>query len=50
MYLLRGLLNVLEDYPWDPQSDSKSYFYLDTLLVVTAAAQEYYIYHADNGK
>ncbi len=49
MYLLRGLLNIVQDYAWETQAESQAIFYMDTLVMLTAAGQEYYIYHADGG-
>lgn len=49
LYLLRGLLNIVQDYSWETQAESQALFYLDALVMLTAASQEYYIYHADGG-
>ncbi|KAK6187960.1 hypothetical protein SNE40_005876 [Patella caerulea] len=47
MYMLRGLLNVLQDYTWDHTSDAKAIVYIKVLSLLSAASQESYIYHID---
>ncbi|KAH9503976.1 VPS35 endosomal protein sorting factor-like [Bulinus truncatus] len=47
MYLLRGLLNVLQDYMWDPTSDARILVYTRVLAMLSAAYQEEYPYHID---
>ncbi|CAL1536882.1 unnamed protein product [Lymnaea stagnalis] len=47
MYLLRGLLNVLHDYTWDPNSDARILVYSRVLAMLSAASQEEYLYHID---
>merc|ERR1719505_326367 len=44
LYLMRGLLNVLQDYKWDENSDSKIRVYLNAICLLSAASQEIYIY------
>ncbi|KAK3713118.1 hypothetical protein RRG08_036730 [Elysia crispata] len=47
MYLLRGLLNVLQDYVWDPASDNRILLYTRVLAMLSAACQEAYLYSID---
>ncbi|ESO85799.1 hypothetical protein LOTGIDRAFT_195736 [Lottia gigantea] len=47
MYMLKGLLNVLQDYTWDNSSDAKAVVYIRVLALLSAASQESYIYHID---
>ncbi|BFZ02646.1 hypothetical protein BsWGS_05685 [Bradybaena similaris] len=47
MYLLRGLLNVLQDYTWEPNSDARILVYTRVLAMLAAASQENYPYHID---
>ncbi|KAK0049257.1 UPF0505 protein [Biomphalaria pfeifferi] len=47
MYLLRGLLNVLHDYTWEPNSDARILVYTRVLAMLSAAYQEEYPYHID---
>ncbi|CAG5133662.1 unnamed protein product [Candidula unifasciata] len=47
MYLLRGLLNVLQDYTWEPNSDARILVYTRVLSMLAAASQEHYPYHID---
>ena len=50
LYLVRGLLNVIQDYTWDSNSDAKARVYITVLCLLSAASQDYYIYHIDQGK
>lgn len=50
MYLLRGLLNVLQDYTWEPNSDARILVYTRVLAMLATASQENYPYHIDKGK
>lgn len=50
LYLTRGLLNVIQTYPWDPQSCARATVYLHVLDMLSTAAQEVYPYHIDMGK
>ncbi|KAJ8038159.1 UPF0505 protein C16orf62-like [Holothuria leucospilota] len=45
LYLLRGLLNVLQDYVWDSNTDAKARIYISVLAVFSAMSQEVYPYH-----
>ncbi|XP_056017683.1 VPS35 endosomal protein-sorting factor-like [Ostrea edulis] len=47
LYLLRGLLNILQNYTWETQSDSKVLVYTRVLALLSAMSQDTYIYHAD---
>ena len=49
LYMLRGLLNVMENFQWDPNQDTKAMVYSSVLSLLSAASQETYIYHADRG-
>ena len=39
LYLVRGLLNVIEDYSWDSQSDVKMKVYLNVISLLSAMTQ-----------
>ncbi|XP_062589752.1 VPS35 endosomal protein-sorting factor-like [Saccostrea cucullata] len=47
LYLLRGLLNIIQNYTWEPQSDAKVLVYTRVLALLSAMGQDSYIYHAD---
>ncbi|KAE8740858.1 hypothetical protein FOCC_FOCC013650 [Frankliniella occidentalis] len=47
LYLTRGLLNVIQNYSWDPQSAGRATVYLYVLDMLSTAAQESYPYHID---
>ncbi|KAL8591014.1 hypothetical protein ACOMHN_021779 [Nucella lapillus] len=47
LYLLRGLLNMLQDYTWDSSSDARIVAYTRILAVLSAYSQEDYLYHVD---
>lgn len=49
LYLTRGLLNVIQNYTWDNQSNARSTVYLYVLDMLSAASQESYPYHIDMG-
>ena len=44
IYLLYGLLNVLQDYSWEEDSDAKTNIYLNTVCLLSASCQECYLY------
>ncbi|XP_071508661.1 VPS35 endosomal protein-sorting factor-like [Diadema antillarum] len=48
LYLLRGLLNVLQDYMWDTHSDAKITIYMNVLRLLSAQSQEHFLYHIKN--
>ena len=39
LYLVRGLLNMLEVYAWDEGADTRAMLYADMLVVLSALAQ-----------
>jgi len=45
LYLLRGLLNVIQDYPWDGNSDSRAMIYIKVLALLSSIVQESLPYH-----
>lgn len=47
LYLIRGLLNVIQEYAWDPHGDTKALAYLNVLNLLAAMSQEQYLYHID---
>lgn len=49
LYLVRGLLNVLNDYPWDANSDTKALIFINMVVMLSAMSQEQFIYHMDKG-
>ncbi|XP_061404857.1 LOW QUALITY PROTEIN: VPS35 endosomal protein-sorting factor-like [Lethenteron reissneri] len=44
LYLVRGLLNVLQDYIWEEGSDGRARAYLSVMNLLAAASQETYLY------
>ncbi|XP_078273677.1 VPS35 endosomal protein-sorting factor-like isoform X3 [Rhinoraja longicauda] len=47
LYLVRGLLNVIQDYIWEDHADTKVRIYINVLHLLAAASQETYLYHVD---
>ncbi|GIY19382.1 VPS35 endosomal protein-sorting factor-like [Caerostris darwini] len=47
LYLIRGLLNVIQDYTWEQHSDTKVLVYLNVLNLLSALSQETYIWSLD---
>ncbi|KAJ6657602.1 hypothetical protein lerEdw1_002318 [Lerista edwardsae] len=47
LFLVRGLLNVIQDYTWEDNSDDKIRIYTYVLHLLSAMSQETYIYHVD---
>uniref|UniRef100_A0A8C8RNG5 VPS35 endosomal protein-sorting factor-like n=1 Tax=Pelusios castaneus TaxID=367368 RepID=A0A8C8RNG5_9SAUR len=47
LFLVRGLLNVIQDYTWEDNSDDKVRIYSNVLHLLSAMTQETYIYHID---
>ncbi|EEC15414.1 esophageal cancer associated protein, putative, partial [Ixodes scapularis] len=47
LYLLRGLLNVVQDYLWDSHSDARAVAFLNVLNLLTALSQDNYLHHID---
>uniref|UniRef100_A0A7N6AUV4 VPS35 endosomal protein-sorting factor-like n=1 Tax=Anabas testudineus TaxID=64144 RepID=A0A7N6AUV4_ANATE len=44
LYLVRGLLNMVQDYTWEDNSDAKVRVYVSALPLLAAMSQETYIY------
>ncbi|XP_029432414.1 VPS35 endosomal protein sorting factor-like isoform X2 [Rhinatrema bivittatum] len=47
LFLVRGLLNVIEDYTWEDNSDDKVRIYTSVLHLLSAMSQETFLYHVD---
>ncbi|XP_075370720.1 VPS35 endosomal protein-sorting factor-like isoform X1 [Mycteria americana] len=47
LFLVRGLLNVIQDYTWEDNSDDKVRIYTNVLHLLSAMTQEAYVYHVD---
>ncbi|XP_063286402.1 VPS35 endosomal protein-sorting factor-like [Pelobates fuscus] len=47
LFLVRGLLNVIEDYTWEDNSDDKVRIYTSVLHLLAGLSQESYLYHVD---
>jgi len=45
LYLLRGLLNVVQDYPWDGNLDSRAMIYIKVIALLSTLVQESLPYH-----
>lgn len=50
LYLVRGLLNMVQDYTWEDNSDAKVRVYVSALPLLAAMSQETYIYSISKGK
>ncbi|XP_072311686.1 VPS35 endosomal protein-sorting factor-like isoform X1 [Eucyclogobius newberryi] len=44
LYLVRGLLNMIQDYTWEDNSDAKVRVYISSLPLLAAMSQETYFY------
>lgn len=44
LYLVRGLLNMVQDYTWEESSDAKVRVYISALPLLAAMSQETYLY------
>uniref|UniRef100_A0A3Q3KWI5 VPS35 endosomal protein-sorting factor-like n=1 Tax=Labrus bergylta TaxID=56723 RepID=A0A3Q3KWI5_9LABR len=44
LYLVRGLLNMVQDYTWEDSSDAKVRVYVSALPLLAAMSQEAYLY------
>nr|XP_046233365.1 VPS35 endosomal protein-sorting factor-like isoform X2 [Scatophagus argus] len=44
LYLVRGLLNMVQDYTWEDNSDAKVRVYISALPLLAAMSQESYLY------
>lgn len=49
LYLVRGLLNMVQDYTWEDNSDAKVRVYVSALPLLAAMGQETYIYSIPKG-
>jgi hypothetical protein len=47
LYLLRGLLNGLNEYQWSTSTDCKMRVYINAMCLLTAACQERYLYNLE---
>uniref|UniRef100_A0A8C6EYQ6 VPS35 endosomal protein-sorting factor-like n=1 Tax=Marmota marmota marmota TaxID=9994 RepID=A0A8C6EYQ6_MARMA len=47
LFLVRELLNVIQDYTWEDSSDDKIRIYTCVLHLLSAMSQETYLYHID---
>ncbi|KAL9957403.1 hypothetical protein ACROYT_G039035 [Oculina patagonica] len=47
LYLVRGLLNVVQEYTWELNSGAKMSVYLNAICLLSAMSQEYFIYHVE---
>ncbi|XP_044771574.1 VPS35 endosomal protein-sorting factor-like isoform X5 [Neomonachus schauinslandi] len=47
LFLVRELLNVIQDYTWEDSSDDKIRIYTCVLHLLSAMSQENYLYHID---
>ncbi|KAG8432982.1 hypothetical protein GDO86_017303 [Hymenochirus boettgeri] len=47
LFLVRGLLNVIENYTWEDNSDDKVRIYTCVLHLLAALSQESYLYHVE---
>ncbi|XP_062508525.1 VPS35 endosomal protein-sorting factor-like [Corticium candelabrum] len=46
-YILKGLMNVLEEYVWD-SGDSKAEIYMNVIVLLSALSQEVYMHSVQN--
>lgn len=49
LYLVRGLLNIVQDYTWEDNSDAKVRVYVSALPLLAAMSQETYLYCIPKG-
>jgi len=47
LHLVRGLLNVVQEYTWEVSGGAKMSVYLNAIGLLSAMSQEYFIYHVD---
>ncbi|KAL5019246.1 hypothetical protein ScPMuIL_004968 [Solemya velum] len=47
LYLLRGLINIVQNYTWDVHSSGKVLVYLRVIAILSASCQEVYCYRVD---
>lgn len=50
LYLVRGLLNMVQDYTWEDNSDAKVRVYISALPLLAAMSQESYLYTIPKGR
>lgn len=50
LYLVRGLLNMVQDYTWEDNSDAKVRVYVSALPLLAAMSQETYLYSIPKGQ
>ena len=50
LYVVRGLLNVITELPWDATNDTRMLIFMNVLVMLSASCQETFIYHIDKGK
>lgn len=50
LYLVRGLLNMVQDYTWEDNSDAKVRVYVSALPLLAAMSQETYLYSIPKSK
>jgi hypothetical protein len=46
LYILKGLMNAMDDYPWPEDNDAKARIYVDAIGLLSAYGQESYVYTA----
>lgn len=49
LYLVRGLLNMVQDYTWEDNSDAKVRVYISAIPLLAAMSQETYLYTIPKG-
>lgn len=49
LYLLRGLLKAILDYPWQRTTRAKDRVYLNALSLLSSYGQELYLYSISKG-
>lgn len=50
LYLVRGLLNMVQDYTWEENSDAKVRVYIGALPLLAAMSQEAFLYSIPKGE
>ena len=50
LYLVKGLLNVLQNYPWETHADTKCLLFVNVLGMLSATSQEVFIHRIDKGE
>ena len=49
LYLVRGVLNMVQDYTWEDNGDAKVKVYISALPLLAAMSQETYLYSIPKG-